>query len=93
MAWSGLDDTSHNINTVFIIDDSDGVDTVGYSVALSGSLDSPFTDATDYVSYTVDVCNHFFSLPLEYTPVIESNVDEIPAADLHGKVTEREFYF
>ena len=35
-----------------------------------------------------DVCNRFSSLPIENTPVMESNVDEIPADDLHEKVAE-----
>ena len=46
-ASSGLDDVSHDVDTVVIIDDSDGVNTVGCSVELSGSLDSASADATD----------------------------------------------
>ena len=40
------------------------------------------------VNYTCDVCNHFSSLPMQNTSVMGSNVDKIPAGDLHGKVTE-----
>ena len=37
--------------TVIIIDDSDGVGTIGCSVASSGSLDSLSADAPGYVCY------------------------------------------
>ena len=46
-ACSGLDDVSHDVDTVVIIDNLDGVNTVGYWVELSDSLDSPSADATD----------------------------------------------
>ena len=87
-ACSGLDDASHDDDIVDVIDDSDGVDTVGCPVTLSSSLDSPPADATDCVFYAVDVCNCFSSLSKENSPVMESNVDEILAANLHWKVME-----
>ena len=50
---SRLDEASHDVDTVVI----NGVGMVGCSVILSGSLDSSSADATDYVCYTIDVCN------------------------------------
>ena len=62
--------------------------TVGCSVVLSSYLDPLSAYATDNVCCAIDVCNHFSSLPIENTPVMESNVDEIPAAHLHEKVAK-----
>ena len=56
-------------------------------VSLSNSLDSLSVNATDSVCYTVDVYNHFSFLPIENTLVMESNLEKIPAATLHGTVT------
>ena len=47
-------------------------------MTLSSSLDYPSANATDNVCNT-DVCNRFSSLPIANTPVMESNVDKIPA--------------
>ena len=82
-ACSGLDDASHDDDNVDVADDLIGGDTVGCPVTLSSSLASPPVDATDHVFYAVDVCNRFSSLSLENSSVMESNVDMIPAANLH----------
>ena len=47
-------------------------------MALSSSLDSPSANATVNVCST-GIYNHFSSVPIEHTPLIESNVDKIPA--------------
>ena len=58
-ACSRLNDASRDDDIVDTIDDSVGVDTVGFSVTLCSSLDSPPADIADHVFYAVGVCNYF----------------------------------
>ena len=57
-------------------------------MTLSSSLHSPSADATDHMFYAVNVCNCFSSLSIENSPVMESNDEKIPTANLHWKVME-----